>query len=123
MMQVGPSMDLVIFGLLGIVLGLIAGYTIGGMRNLRLIDRLFLGIVISTIGGLVLSLGINIFIPLDSMDMVFEILSFFGGYFLGLALNWEPPDTSKPKQHILYEPEEDDEAFDREIEEALGGKK
>jgi hypothetical protein len=122
-MQVGPSTDLVILGLPGIVLGLIAGYTIGGRRNLRLVDRLFLGIVISTIGGLILSLGINVFIPLDSMDMVFEVLSFLGGYILGLVLNWEPPDTSKSTHHIIYEPEDDDEAFDREIEEALGGKK
>jgi len=122
MMQVGPSPEMAILGLPGIVLGLIVGYEIGGMPNLRLFDRLALGIVISGIGGLILSIIINIFIPLDSITMIFVVISFFGGYFLGLVLNWTPPDTSKSKHHIIYEPEDEDEAFDREIEDALGGK-
>ena len=123
MMQVGPSVDIAVLGLPGIILGLIAGYVIGGMPNLRLLDRLFLGIVISGIGGLILSLGLNVFFPMDSLAMVFVVLSFLGGYFLGLVLNWEPPDTSKSKNHIIYEPEDDDDEFDKEIEDALGGKK
>lgn len=120
-MQVGPSIDMAVLGLPGIILGLLSGYVIGGMPNLRFLDRLFLGVVISGIGGLILALGINTLLPLDSLTMVFVVLSSFGGYFLGLVLNWEPPDTSKSKHHIIYEPEDDD-AFDREIEDALGGK-
>ena len=54
--------------------------------------------------------------------MIFIVLAFIGGYFLGLFFNWAPPADSGPKQHIIYEPDDDD-AFDREIEEALGGTK
>jgi len=51
---------------------------------------------------------------------VFIILAFAGGYGLGMFLNWAPPINTKPKNHIIYEPDDDDD-FDREIEEALGG--
>jgi len=121
-MQVGPSIDIAVLGLPGIILGLLSGYVIGGMPNFRFSDRLFLGIVISGIGGLILALGINVLFPMDSLTMVFVVISFFGGYFLGLILNWEPPDNSKSKHHIVYEPDDDD-TFDREIEDALGGNK
>lgn len=123
-MQGGPSLDVAALGLPGIVLGLVIGYTIAGMQNLRVIDRLLLGIVISSIGGLILSLAISIFIPMGSLEMLFVILSFLGGYILGLVLNWESPHSSKPNHHIIYEPDDDDDdEFDREIEDALGGRK
>jgi hypothetical protein len=51
---------------------------------------------------------------------MFIILAYAGGYILGMALNWKSPPKSGPKSHIIYEPDDDDD-FDREIEEALGG--
>ncbi len=121
-MQVGPTLDIAFLGLPGIFLGLVAGYVIGGMPSLRLIDRFFLGGVISTFGGLILSIAINVFIPMGSLEMIFIVLAFLGGFIFGLILNWEAPDSSKSKHHIIYESDDDDEAFDREIEDALGGK-
>jgi hypothetical protein len=82
-----------------------------------------LGIVLSGAGGLVLSfVMMDLFIPVGPFEIMFSILTFAGGYILGLILNWKAPINAKRKNHIIYEPEDDDEAFDREIEEALGGK-
>jgi hypothetical protein len=121
-MQAPPTLDIALVGVPGLLLGLVIGYVIGGMPSFRVLDRIFLGIVISGIGGLVLSLVINFFIPITSLEIFFIVLAFLGGYILGLFLNWTPPIKTETKQHIIYEPEDDD-AFDREIEEALGGKK
>jgi hypothetical protein len=121
-MQVAPTLDIALIGFPGLLIGLLIGYIIGGMSSLRLIDRVALGIMISGIGGLILSLLINFFVPITSLEMIFVVLAFFGGYFLGLFLNWTPPADPGPKHHIVYEPDDEDE-FDREIEEALGDSK
>ncbi|MGY5858845.1 MAG: hypothetical protein RTU63_05710 [Candidatus Thorarchaeota archaeon] len=121
-MQVGPTLDIALIGIPGILLGLLFGYIIGGMPSLRVVDRIGLGIIISGAGGLVLSLAINFFYPIGPLEMMFVVLAFAGGYILGLFLNWKSPIRTKPKQHIIYEPDDDD-AFDREIEEALGSSK
>lgn len=116
-------MDNALIGLPGILLGLLAGYIIGGIPSYRLIDRIGLGIVLSGAGGLVLSfIMMDFYAPIGSLEIMFSILAFAGGYILGLILNWKSPTKAKRKNHIIYEPEDDD-AFDKEIEEALGGKK
>lgn len=120
-MQIAP-LDIALIGLPALLLGLVIGYVIGGMPNLRLIDRIGLGIIISGIGGLIFSLLVSFFFPITSLEMIFIILAFVGGYTLGLFLNWTPPIDLGPKSHIIYEPDDDD-AFDREIDEALGNKK
>ena len=119
-MQVTHSLDIALIGIPGLLIGLVIGYIIGGMSSFRLIDRIGLGTIISGIGGLILSLLLSLYFPINSPEILFIILAFAGGYGLGLFLNWTPPKTSKPKNHIIYEPEDDDD-FDREIEEALGG--
>lgn len=120
-MQVAHTLDIAFLGIPGLVIGLVIGYFIGGLSSFRLIDRFGLGIIISGIGGLILSLAMGFFIELYSLEILFIILAFVGGYFLGLFLNWTPPENSKPTNHIIYEPDDDD-AFDREIERALSGK-
>ncbi len=120
-MQVTPTLDIALLGFPGLILGLVIGYLVGGMTSFRLLDRIGLGIIISGVGGLILSLLISFFIQITSLVMMFVMLAFVGGYALGLFLNWTPPVNSGPKSHIVYEPD-DDEAFDREIEEALGTK-
>ena len=120
-MQVGPTIDIVLIGLPAIFVGLLVGYVIGGMPSFRLIDRIGLGIVISGAGGLILSIAIGFFYTIGPLEMMFVVLAFAGGYCLGLSLNWKPPLNTGPKNHIIYEPDDDD-AFDKEIEEALGGK-
>jgi hypothetical protein len=121
-LQIGPALDNAMIGMPGILLGLLAGYIIGGLPNYRVVDRIGLGIVLSGAGGLVLSfIMMDFFIPVGPFEMMFSILAFAGGYILGLVLNWKSPINTKRKNHIIYEPEDDDEDFDREIEEALGG--
>lgn len=120
-MQTTPTLDIALIGIPGLLIGLVIGYVIGGMSSFRLIDRIGLGIIISGIGGLILSLLISFFVSIASLEMMFIILAFVGGYGLGLFLNWTPQVDSGPKSHIIYEPDDDD-AFDREIEEALGRK-
>ena len=52
-------------------------------------------------------------------QFIFIILSYLGGYALGAVANWAPLPEKPAKRHIIYEPDDDDE-FDREIEEAMG---
>ncbi|TFH08605.1 MAG: hypothetical protein E4H14_06105 [Candidatus Thorarchaeota archaeon] len=120
-MQVTNTLDIALIGIPGLFLGLLIGYLVGGLSRFRLIDRFGFGIVATGVGGLILSLVTSFFVPLHSLDMLFIILAFAGGYGLGLFLNWAPPINSKPKNHIIYEPDDDD-TFDQEIEQALGGK-
>ncbi len=118
-MQVTQTLDIAFLGIPGLLIGLVIGYVIGGLSSFRMIDRLGFGLIISGIGGLILSLLINTFIPFYSFEAVFIVLAFAGGYYLGLFLNWTPLIIPKPKNHIIYEPDDDD-AFDKEIEEVLG---
>jgi len=120
-MQATPTLDIALLGIPGLFLGIVIGYMIGGMANIRSVDRIVLSMVISGVGGLILSLAISFFISITSLVTGFIILAFIGGNILGLVLNWVPPVDSGPINHIIYEPDDDD-AFDREIEEALGGK-
>jgi hypothetical protein len=120
-MQVTNTLDIALIGIPGLLIGLIIGYVIGGQSRFRLIDRFGLGLVICVWGGLILSVSISVFVSIQSLEIVFVVLAFAGGYCLGLLLNWVPPKTSKPKNHIIYEPDDDD-TFDQEIEQALGGK-
>jgi len=121
-MQVTQIWDIALLGIPGLFIGLMIGYIIGGQSSFRMIDRFCLGLIISGISGLILSLIISIFIPVQSLEIVFIVLAFAGGYYLGLFLNWAPLIDPKPKNHIIYEPDDDD-AFDREIEEVLNGQK
>ena len=119
-MQVAPTLDIAFIGLPGLFIGLILGYLIGGMKSLRIIDRVGLGLAISGIGGLIFSLLMSFFFQVLPISILLNVLAFGGGYILGLSLNWKSPFKPGPKRHIIYEPDDDD-AFDREIEEALGG--
>lgn len=51
-----------------------------------------------------------------------SIAGFIGATLLGEATNWEEAIGHRKEGHVIYEYDEDeDERFDREIEEALGG--
>lgn len=123
-MQVAPSLDLAILGIPGILIGLVIGYVLGDIDTLSAIYRIFLGLFINIIVGILLALLFSLFLnPLHSLEMLFLIISSLGGFGLGLFFNWAPHIGTSPKNHIIYDPEEDDEEFDRQIEEALGGNK
>lgn len=123
-MQTAPSLDLAFLGIPGIIIGVVIGYILGDMDTLTLMYRVLIGGFINIIGGIILSLLISQFLlALDSLEMVFIILSLIGGFFLGMFLNYSPHLNSSKRNHIIYELDDDDEEFDRQIEEALGTKK
>ncbi len=119
----GTTLDMALLGVPGILIGLLLGYTIGGSERFRTIDRIGIGIISSIFAGVITTVVLIIYFSLTAYEAIFIILSYFGGYFLGAASNWAPTPEKPPKRHIVYEPDDDDdEAFDREIEDALRGK-
>ena len=126
-MQVIPSLDVAILGVPGLLIGLLFGYILGGMTSLGFDYRVGLGIIISFFGGMITSLIMYslytmglLLIPITTFEVILIILSYFGGYVLGAVANWAPLPEKPPKRHIVFEPDDDDQ-FDREIEEAMGG--
>jgi hypothetical protein len=97
------------------------GYFIGEMSSLRMIDRIVLSIIVSSISGIILSLLFNYILPVTTFSVFLAAISVLGGLILGLAYNWKSPRETAKKSHIIFEPY-DDEDFDREIEESLRGK-
>lgn len=121
-MQVAPTLDMAIFGVPGIIIGLGFGYFFGGYESFRPIDRIGMGIISSIFAGVITTVVIMIYIPLSTFEAIFIVLSYFGGYSIGALSNWAPSPEKPPKSHIIIEPDDDDEEFDREIEEALTGR-
>jgi hypothetical protein len=126
-MQPVSVFDIAILAGPGIVIGLIFGYTLGGMTSLDAYYRIGLGIIISFFGGLITSLigyllnqAVILLVSIETDEVILIILSYFGGYALGAGSNWAESPEKAPKRHIIYEPDDDDD-FDREIEEAMGG--
>ncbi|MFX1482148.1 MAG: hypothetical protein ACFFCP_03060 [Promethearchaeota archaeon] len=113
-------LDMGILGVPGILIGLVFGYFFCGSERFRPIDRIGMGILSSIFLGAITTIGLMTLIPLTTLDAIFIVLSYFGGYFLGAASNWAPSPEKPPQHHIIYEPEDED-AFDREIEDALSG--
>ncbi len=103
-----------LYGIPSLIVGIGFGYIVGGMKSLKSSDRLLLGLASSTIGGLAVVLALTAFLPFSSSGVVLSILSFGGGFIFGAGTHWDAPAKLKPKSHIIYEPEDDDE-FDREI--------
>ena len=75
--------------------------------------------ITSLIGYTLFTMGF-LFIPITTFEVILIILSYFGGYALGAVANWAPLPEKPPKRHIIFEPDDDDD-FDKEIEEAVGG--
>lgn len=118
-------LDVAILGAPGLLIGIASGYVLAGMEDLSFNYRFGLGIIISFFGGMITSLfflNINLGLPItiSTYEIIFIILSFFGGYVLGAIANWAPLPEKQPKRHVIFEPEDEDE-FDREIEGAMGG--
>jgi len=122
MMQAPPTLDMAILGVPGVLIGLGLGYFFGGYESFRAIDRIGMGIISSIFAGVITAfLIMDYWIPLTTFEVIFIVLSYFGGYVLGAVSNWAPTPEKPPKRHIIYVPDDDDEAFDKEIEDALSG--
>lgn len=121
-MQTPPTLDMAILGVPGVIIGLGLGYYFGGLESFRAIDRIGMGIISSIFAGVITAfLIMNYWISLTTFEVVFIVLSYFGGYVLGAVSNWAPTPEKPRKSNIVYEPDDDDEAFDKEIEDALSG--
>ena len=121
-MQAPPTLDMAILGVPGVIIGLGLGYFFGGYERFRAIDRIGMGIISSIFAGVITAfLIMYVWIPLTTFEVIFIVLSYFGGYVLGAVSNWAPTPEKPRKSHIIYEPDDDDESFDREIEDALSG--
>ncbi len=104
-----------------IILGLIIGRMIGGNKGYTVFERLALAIILGTVGGLIVSFIVGTQVEINTQYVLLGIASFLTATFFGAATNWAEPPPPDPKRHIIYDFDDDDEAFDREIEEALGG--
>ena len=127
-MQFAPIIDNISLITVGMITGLVFGYFICGMSSLSLDYRIGLGIIISSFAGLItgfLLIALNSpyfsFTPeSEAFEFLLLALSNFGGYILGAMANWAPLPHKAPERHVVFEIDEDDQ-FDREIEEAMGG--
>jgi len=122
-LQTVPSLDLAFLGFLVMIIGLFTGYVLGQIDTISTSYRIIIGTFVNVVGGIILALLLSVSIyMLDSLGIVFIISSMVGGFYLGLCLNWAPSISNPQKSHIIYEPEDYDEEFDRQIKEALGEK-
>lgn len=99
------------------------GRVLGGQKSLRIADRIGLGLIMGVLGGLIIYLLIaNMgIIEATSLFAILNVLFMVGGIGFGASTNWQTPVEAKMKSHIIYDPDEDDEEFDRQIEEAFKG--
>ncbi|NHJ12372.1 MAG: hypothetical protein EAX95_01795 [Candidatus Thorarchaeota archaeon] len=119
-MQAITPYDRFLYGAPGLLLGFVVGYSVGGMKSLSLRDRALIGLSFVTLGGTIIILVLGAFIDVGTFEVILSILSAAGGFGLGVASNWEPPDKPLPKPKVVFDPEEADEEFDRQLDEALG---
>ena len=127
-MQFAPIFDNISLITIGIITGLIFGYIICGMPSFSFNYRIGLGVVISLFSGVITGLliialapDLSLLLPqIESFQLLLLILSNFGGYILGAMANWAPLPEKVAKRHVVFELDDDDQ-FDREIEEAMGG--
>ena len=102
------------------LLGFVVGYSIGGVKRLSIQDRIIIGLSFILLGGSIVILTIGAFVDVGTFEVLLSIISTAGGFGLGIASNWEPPDVPPPRPKIVFDPEEADEEFDRQLNEALG---
>ena len=107
-----------------IFVGIIIGYILGGRSSFSELDRIATGAIISVVGGLVTTFIIASYAPVDGgmSALLYGIAGFAGGCVFGQLVSWQPYyKRDEKKIRMIFEPEDDDE-YDREIEDALGGK-
>ncbi len=104
---------------MAVITGLGAGYVIGGQSTLRPLDRILLGSICGLIGGLIVGFLVGFFIAPGEASLLMAVFSSLVGAVFGVAINWKQTPAKTPKSHTYFEPDDDDE-FDRQIEDALG---
>lgn len=111
---------MLVYGIGSILIGIITGFPLGRMEKLQSVVRILLAIVMGVSVGMVFSLAVAPFVPPTIISYILAVLASTGGVLLGMALNWTSSIPKGSKHHIIYEPDDED-SFDREIEDALKG--
>ncbi len=119
-MQPITPYDRLIYGAPSLLAGYVVGYFVGGTKSFSIRDRFILGVAFTLLGGLVVILALGMFIAVGTFEVILSIISTAAGFGLGLATNWEPPKEPEFKARMVFDPEEEDEEFDRQIDRALG---
>ncbi|NHI83949.1 MAG: hypothetical protein EAX81_06580 [Candidatus Thorarchaeota archaeon] len=119
-MQPFTPYDRFLFGAPGLLIGFIVGYAIGGAKRLTLRDRALIGLSFTLLGGTIIILALGSIIDVGTFEAVLSILSTGAGFGLGLASNWELPDQPISRPKVVFDPEEADKEFDKQLNEALG---
>ncbi len=103
-----------------LLVGLGSGYVIGGQGQLSVRDRLAIISSFGFIGGLIMGMFLVAFSTVTGTYFFgLQILSCIGGTVVGAASNWVPVGESGLTSYVVFDPD-DDEEFDRQIDEALG---
>ncbi|MFX0106916.1 MAG: hypothetical protein ACFE7R_01400 [Candidatus Hodarchaeota archaeon] len=121
MLQAVTPLDRILWGVPGILIGLGIGYFIGGFRSLNMLERFFLGLAAGVFGGAILAFALAAYIEVTAIQILLSVVSMLGGVGLGMVIHWAPSRSAPPKHHIIFELD-DDEDFDREIDEVMTGK-
>lgn len=109
-----------IFLVPSLLVGLGSGYVIAGQAQLGVRSRVAMIVSFGLIGGLILGLFLVAFTTVTGTYFFgLQILSCIGGTIVGAASNWIPAGESRSTSYVFFDPD-DDEEFDRQIDEALG---
>ena len=111
---------ILVYGMAPIIIGVIFGYVLGAMKSIETISRAIMAILIGGIIGIIFVVSFTSLIAATPIALMLAIIASIGGILLGMAWNWTPTVPKGRLHHIIYEPDDDD-AFDREIDEALSG--
>ncbi len=111
--------QLVVYGLPGIVLGISVGYIIGGQRSLRTLDRVGIGLAVGVIGGIIIPLMLDHFTNVSPGDfgIIMSILATTMGAGFGVIINWAPTPRKDKTRRVVFDPDEDDREFERQLKE------
>ncbi|MHA1906602.1 MAG: hypothetical protein ACW98Y_04855 [Candidatus Thorarchaeota archaeon] len=120
-LQVAFDITTLIYTIVPIIIGVGGGYAIGGQTRLRAVDRFLYAGIVSLIGGIISGLVVAAFVLPGQYSFLLAILSFAGGCALGMTMNWAPTPKNQAQRHVVFDPEEDDKEFDRQIEDAFRG--
>ena len=109
-----------VYGIGPVLIGIIAGFPLGGMRTIQSPNRILIAIFVGVSIGVVFSLAVAPFVSPTTISYILAVTVSTGGTMMGMALNWTKSNPKGAKHHIIYEPDDED-SFDREIENALKG--
>ncbi|TFG10693.1 hypothetical protein EU538_01180 [Candidatus Thorarchaeota archaeon] len=111
---------LMVFLIPSLLIGMGSGYVIAGQIQLSVRNRVAIIISVGFMGGLIIGMILVAFTSVSGTYYFFlQILSCTGGTIVGAASNWAPVREPSSTHYVTFDPDDDDE-FDRQIEEAMG---